>query len=316
MSNGKFNLIIVSAGMEQGGNCLHRHLDGHPNLFVYPFESMLGTPKSSNIATSYVPFRYAWPSFDSEMTAEQAYHAMYDEELKTFLRTPDRSKFKNCGLKMDEKERIKFFEEISSGLRTDNMRANYIESYFRSTFCSWENFKEPDLNEGDVHYVGYSPMILLDADKIFHDFPDAKIVHIVRNPWSGYADTIKRPFPWSLEKYCQIWNLAQLTYLNCLSKYPKNFTSIFYESLFSNLKSKIVSFKQLCIFLNINYNKSLLYPSFNGEKLDQVFPWGTIKNPNIKSNKETANELSEDQKNKIWIECRPILDSLGYEGEF
>ena len=28
---------------ENGGNTTHRLLDGHPQMFVYPFESQLGT---------------------------------------------------------------------------------------------------------------------------------------------------------------------------------------------------------------------------------------------------------------------------------
>ena len=40
MSN--FNFVMISAGFEHGGNVTHRHLDGHPQLLVYPFESQLG----------------------------------------------------------------------------------------------------------------------------------------------------------------------------------------------------------------------------------------------------------------------------------
>jgi len=37
------NLIMLSAMYENGGNTFHRHLDGHPELYVWPFESQLGT---------------------------------------------------------------------------------------------------------------------------------------------------------------------------------------------------------------------------------------------------------------------------------
>ena len=37
-----FKLVMLSAGFEHGGNVTHRLLDGHPELFVYPFESQLG----------------------------------------------------------------------------------------------------------------------------------------------------------------------------------------------------------------------------------------------------------------------------------
>ena len=36
-------VIMLSAMYENGGNTTHRMLDGHPGLFVYPFESQVGT---------------------------------------------------------------------------------------------------------------------------------------------------------------------------------------------------------------------------------------------------------------------------------
>ena len=38
-----FRLLMLGAMYENGGNTTHRFLDGHPELFVYPFESQIGT---------------------------------------------------------------------------------------------------------------------------------------------------------------------------------------------------------------------------------------------------------------------------------
>ena len=39
-----FQLLMLGAMCnENGGNTTHRFLDGHPQMFVYPFESQLGT---------------------------------------------------------------------------------------------------------------------------------------------------------------------------------------------------------------------------------------------------------------------------------
>ncbi|MCM8830580.1 MAG: hypothetical protein NC918_00060 [Candidatus Omnitrophica bacterium] len=57
------NLVIISAMYENGGNTLHRHLDGHPELLVYPFESQLGTPLCNDYLSSLFPFKYRWPEF-------------------------------------------------------------------------------------------------------------------------------------------------------------------------------------------------------------------------------------------------------------
>ena len=40
----EFRLLMLSAMYENGGNTVHRFLDGHPEMYVYPFESQLGIP--------------------------------------------------------------------------------------------------------------------------------------------------------------------------------------------------------------------------------------------------------------------------------
>lgn len=309
-----FKLIMVSAWHEQFGNGLLRHLDGHPSLYVYPFESQLATTHSSNLLTPAVPQRYAWPEFTTEMTPEAAYQAMWDEELKTYLRTPWRSKFKDCGIEMDEGARIKAFkttcEEIapcSGGAWPDsNTRANYVEAFFRSTFDAWTNRQS---SGAETHYVGYSPPIGMDADKIFADFPDAQIVHIIRNPWSGYADTIKRPFPFKLERYCQIWNTVQIAAGTYAGKYKGRFHLVRYEDLVDDPKHVMDS---LMVALGLPQSDAVYYPSFNGKKMESVYPWGTIKTASAEANFATANELTEAQKQAVTTECQLVTNLFGY----
>lgn len=302
MSNPKFNLIMLSAWHENGGNVLHRHFDGHPNLFVYPFESQLATPHSSNLLTPAVPQRYCWPEFLTEWTAEQAYQNIWDQELKTYLRTPHISKFKDCGIVMDEGQRIEEFDKQTSAYT----RSAFIEAFFRSTFDTWKNYNR---SGKETHYVGYSPPILMDTEKIFADFPDAQIVHIVRNPWSGYADTIKRPFPFSMEKYCQIWNIVQMTALTYANKYRGRFHLARYEDLVENPQRVMDG---LCVSLGIEKSDKSYYPSFNGKKLESVYPWGTIKSVTEEANFATANELTPEQKAAIRIESNIMIGAFGY----
>ena len=70
-------IIMLSAMYENGGNTTHRMLDGHPNLFVYPFESQVGTGAGNDFLTSYVPIRYRWPEFPSDVSPAQAYGARH-----------------------------------------------------------------------------------------------------------------------------------------------------------------------------------------------------------------------------------------------
>lgn len=313
-----FNLIMLAAGFEHGGNVTHRHFDSHPQLFTYPFESMLGTPQSSNLLTPAVPFRYAWPSFDSEITAEQAYHSFYDEEVKTYLRTRFRSKFKDCGMEINEEARLDGFLTHLESTWIDRMldrepslrfrRADYIEALFRATHDAWTNWNRTG---EETHHLGYLPAVHLDADKVFADFPTAKMVYVSRNPWSAYADTIKRPFPWSLQRYCQIHNVLQQHALICRAKWPNQFFTIRYEDL---VASPTTTLNDLCDKLGLKGFSEPPAPSFNRVPLlgEQVYPWGTIKRATTDANIATAKELAHEQG--VWIgrECSLMIREWGY----
>jgi len=65
--------------------------------------------------------------------------------------------------------------------------------------------------------------------------------------------------------------------------------------------------------LGLPMSPECLHPSFNGVKLEEVYPWGTIRIPTPEANMATANELSEQQKRDMKNETLVMLRLLGYE---
>ncbi len=303
--NQPFRLIMISAMYENGGNTTHRMLDGHPELYVYPFESQLGTSLVSDYLTSFVPFKYRWPEFSMSGNYEQDYELFFDEEMKVMLRTPARSKFKDAGLEMSEADRRSaFLSRLRDRPRT---RANIVAALFESTFDSWKNLNR---SGREKMYLGYSPVMVLDTEKIFADFPDGHVLHVVRNPYSGYADTKKRPFPLSLQRYAWTWNLSQHMALTYAERYPKNFHILRFEDMVEDPQKHL---SQLCQRLGLSYSETLLYPSWNGRKMESVYPWGTIRIPTPEANVATMNELSQDEKREMRSLTSVMLKQLGYE---
>jgi hypothetical protein len=306
LQSSKFNLIMISAMYENGGNTTHRMLDGHPELFVYPFESQLGTSLASNFIQTLVPFRYCWPEFPLNNDVANDYELFFDEELKTRVRVPTRSKFKDADLQIDEAERKRIFISMMDG--KERSRANLVEAFFTSTFQSWKNYNKTGQEKA---YVGYSPVMALDAERIFADMPHAQILHVIRNPYSGFADTKKRPFPLSLKKYIWTWNIVQHMALTFSQMYPKNFHIIRYEDLVADPKSVMSNVSSK---LGISFSETMLYPSWNAQKLERVYPWGTIHIPTPDVNIATMNELSADEKAEIYSTSIVMLKQFGYDG--
>jgi hypothetical protein len=300
-----FKLVMISAMYENGGNTTHRMLDGHPELFAYPYESQLGTSLVSDYLTSYVPFKYRWPEFPLSGSPANDYELIFDEEMKVRLRTPDRSKFKHADMQIIESERKKLFIKcVGDKPRT---RARLLEAFFRSTFDSWKNLRKTGKEKA---YLGYSPVMCLDTEKIFADFTDGHVLHVVRNPYSGYADTKKRPFPISLERYVWTWNLCQHLALTYAERYPRNFHILRFEDLVADPKAAMT---KVCGQLGLSYSDTCLYPSWNGSKLEEVYPWGTIRIPTPDANVATMNLLSDEEKTAVKSLSIVMQRLLGYE---
>lgn len=297
-------LIMLSAMYENGGNTTHRMLDGHPELFVYPFESQVGTSLVADYFTSFVPFRYRWPEFPLQGHPEEDYELFYDEEMKARLRTPSRSKFAHADLQLDEKERKQRFVEIVQ--QKPRTRGNLVMAFFEATFDTWRNVQRTGQEK---YYVGYNPVQAIDTEKILADLPDAHIVHVVRNPYSGYADTKKRPFPLSLSRYVWTWNILQHMALTFAERYPKRFHLLRFEDIIADPRKTLGN---LCERLGITWSDTLLYPSWNGQRLQEVYPWGTVRIPTPEANMATLRELSNEERAEIRSLASVMLKHLGY----
>jgi hypothetical protein len=301
----QFRLIMISAMYENGGNTTHRFLDGHPQLHVYPFESQLGNSNCADFLSSLYPFKYRYPDFPMDVPLGNYYEMFFDEEYKTVARAPRSSKFRDADFKADEKSRKKLFCEILEKERIT--RGNIVAAFFEATFKTWINSKRSDR---EVAYVGYSPMIGFDADKIFADFPHGHILHVVRNPWSGYADTRKRPFPLSPERYAWTWTMMQHHALVFSRLFPDRFHVLRFEDLVVSPRDALGKIAQA---IGIEWDDALLYPSWNGEKMQSVYPWGTIRTPTTEANMATMNELDAALKARIKGITQLMLPHFGYE---
>jgi len=302
-----FSLIMISAGFEHGGNVLQRHFDGHSKLFVYPFESQLGNHDFKDFLSSIERVQYRYPEFPESKTIEESYEMIIDEELKTFLRKRTGSKFRDVNLEINEKERIEIFKEFLLDKNLD--RKNIIQAFFVSTLGAWKNYhiQENLIN----HYLGYSPGIILDAPRIIQDFPDCKLIHLVRNPFSAYSDTKRRPFPHSIAKYAITWNVYHSVAQMYANLYPSNIKIVRYEDLIGN---KPDFMKKLCQFVNLDFEDSMAFPSWNGVEITgDISPWGTVLRSDMDYNSQAAHRLTNKEKQYLLSATKPLLGHFEYQ---
>lgn len=300
-----FKLIMISAGFEHGGNVTLRLFDGHPELYVYPFESQLGNSLLSDYLSSIFHFKYRYPEFPVAGTPEDDFDLFFDEEMKVRVRTPFVSKFKDADIQLSDAERKARFVQLMKG--KPRTRASIVAAFFQATFDVWKNLNR----SGREHmYVGYSPAIGIDGDRILADFPDGHVVHVVRNSYSAYAETKYRPFPQSLRRYIMSWNILHLVALTHASKFPRSFHILRYEDFVSDTRKQM---SDLCQKIGISFSETMLYPSWNGQRLDDVYPWGTIKKATAEADRAKREELSRAERDEITGLTTVMLKALGYE---
>jgi hypothetical protein len=300
-----FRLLMIGAMYENGGNTTHRFLDGHEELFVYPFESQPGTRHVNDLLASVYPVKYRWPVFALDARPEDDYRAIIDEECKVRARTPHVSKFRHVPFDFSDDERCARY--VDHVRRTGRSRGDNMAAFFRSTFEVWKNHRA---SGKERVYVGYSPIITVDAERILADLPSAHFVHVVRNPWSAYADTKKRPVPLSLDDYMLGWSLTQRYALLARERHPDRMHIIRIEDVLAD-SSKTLT--KLTSALGLAGSDALRQPSWNGEPLDEIYPWGTIRVPTPEANRATGLELSESEHRRVREGAGEFLDPFGYD---
>jgi hypothetical protein len=300
----EFRCLMISAMYENGGNAAQRFLDGHPGLFVYPFESQLGTRWVVDPLSSMFPLKYRWPEFALDATPEDDFHAVIDEETRVRARTPQVSKFRHVAFELSDGERAAAY--AAHVARSGRSRARNVEAFFRATFEVWKNRRASGAERA---YVGYSPIVVVDADKILGDLPAAHLLHVVRNPWSAYADTKRRPVPLPLRHYMLGWVVTQHCARIARTQQPGRVHVVRAEDLFGNPRATL---GPVCDALGVGLDPALDGPTWNGERIAELAPWGTIRHPTPDANRATAFELAERERAEIRALAGPYLDAFDY----
>jgi hypothetical protein len=219
-------------------------------------------------------------------------------------RTPQVSKFRHVAFDFsDDERRALYCRHVAAAQRT---RGTNVAAFFRATFDAWKDYRR---SERQRVYVGYSPIVVVDADKILRDLPAAQVLHVVRNPWSAYADTKKRPVPLSVDAYLLGWTLNQYFALLFQRLFPGRMHIVRIEDVMAD---PVQALRPVCDALGVEAGESLRVPSWNGTALEEVYPWGTIRRATPDANRATAAELSASEREQVRERAWPYLEALDY----
>jgi len=301
-----FRLVLISAWNDSGGGFLHRLFDGHPECFVYPFELQLGTALLHDGFESWFRPKYRWPILPEDLGAaspEQLFELFLDDEVKGCLRGRAASKFREFDLELSmEAWRTQFAARLGAAPRTPE---RVVAAYVGGLFAAWRNRRG---SGRERIYLAHCPTIVLDADRLLVDCPGARLIHVVRRPTSGFVDMRRRVPDVEVASYCRKWSLINMLGFYFAEKYPARMTTVRFDRL---IEERAAELSRLCAWLGLGYDAVLEVPTWNGEPLARLWPFGGVPVVSAAHERECEDSLSFEDRAVIDEETSAVRALYG-----
>lgn len=289
-------LVAISAWNDSGGGFLNRLLDGHPALRVWPYELLLGSDEVApdRLSPDWFRGRFRWPRLH-HLLHEQGgvlFDYISDGELRSVLTDPLQSKHRDYLVRLDLARWRERVGEAWSLVR-HRTQASFLETYV-DTF-----FEELDGGaKSDAPLLAHCPVLSLDAERVWNDFPDAKFVHVMRDPRAGFADMHRRHPTLTSESYAAKWSLVNQHAVMLAAQRPSHFYVVTLTALLARREDTM---RLLCAFLGLDYNPVVLAPTWQGRALysQSMGPFGGVPEASMLAEAEKCESLSIDQESSI-----------------
>jgi len=156
--------------------------------------------------------------------------------------------------------------------------------------------------------VDSSPGNEFSTDLIMALFPQAKNIHIIRDPrdnWTSWKKSGHHRMPRTLWQFIGQWNMSTSIAIHNRHKFPNDYLIVSYSAITTQSAKAI---KEMATFLSIKHNNSLLSPTKHGH----VWSGNSAHNKEFSSidassNKVYQSELSRSEISIIEHMCLPYF---------
>ena len=257
-------LVQISAWNDSGGGYLHRLLDGHPALASWPFELLLGQDDKAVDAFGEDWFRgrYRWPRLGdvTQLSADGLFDSLSDHELKSVLRGVPGAKHGEFRVPVD----IDAWRSLV-GARWQAAEQRDQTSFLRIYIESFVTLRGQEGRSSGM-VVGHCPCAILDAEEMWRDLPDARIVHVIRRPENGFADMRRRHPSLSPLRYATKWTMINAQAAILAGKHPDRVRLVILDELLADPETVLC---KLCSWLGIGFDPIILRPTWGGRDLGE-----------------------------------------------
>ena len=249
-------LLYCSQVQRSGGTLLTRLFDGHTSCYVHPNELRLGRPG-------------AWPTAAHlHETAAAAFEALCESWPRKFSRNgyskvagrpqPGRD---TLPFLFDEELQRQIFEQAFA--RARRTQRDVLNGYLTSLFNAWLDYQ--NLYVGPKRWVvAFEPRFLLrrdgGPDLFFTDYPDGRLVTIVREPSAWLASYRKHIPSHDTAKAIRYWRDSLEAGLQALAAYPDRVELLLFDDLVHRTEAVM---RRLAARMGIDFEPCMLAPTYN-----------------------------------------------------
>lgn len=239
--------VFVCGHPKAGTSLITSLMDGHPAIVSYPEETLF--------------FRRFLPAIKGKTKEERI--ALADELLIHIFQwnqeaPPDHQK--------------NYPDRDYSDFDFDRIHQAFVD-YIQSSDVSAKRYEEAaivafgnvsgSLTEKSQHWVEKTPYNEFYVDQIYDLWPDAKCVHIIRDPRDNYVSYKRKQPGWDAKIFAWSWMRSTRAGVANQGRLGRDrYYQVYFEELLQNPEMET---RRLADFLNIEWDESLLRPTRAGD---------------------------------------------------
>jgi hypothetical protein len=237
---------------------LNTLFDGHPRLYVHPYELLIGHPT-----------KHDWPALDVNATADQWLDVLrearlvrlFNEGYMKFPDSPGREAVQELPFLIVPSFVERLFRVLCAESAPKTAR-EILDRYFTAFFNAWLDYQ--GINERPKSWVvGFAPRLAWapSRERFFADYPDGRIIAVLRDPRSWYASASRfRPRYEDLGDALALWRRGATEMEQAKRERPTRVYLVTYDALTRDTEHTM---GELARWLDLSWGPELARPTFN-----------------------------------------------------
>jgi hypothetical protein len=301
-------IVLIAQVQRSGGHLLARLLDGHPDCLNHPHELQWGRPKKDN-----------WPSFevDARLTPDAAFALVRERWLETAV--ADGALRVGPGgpashpFQFDQALHETLFKAMLA-LRPPVSRRDVLDAYLTASFNAWLDYH--GLYATPKRYVtAFIPRVTMvpdSLDRFFHDYPDGRLVTIVRQPGSWLASALRnkglqREHGGDAEAALGIWSTSTEASLRAAERFGVRVTVVLFDELIHRTRDVMA---RLCDTLGLAFHLCLTTPTLNGMPVRSNSLFQPVEGIDVSATERHRSALSSTQAATVATSALPLYEAV------